>query len=390
MAADAQTLPSFAERRCGLAAGSPLAPPLVEQVVHPTGQSNAARAVREQIAQVARFNTTVLVLGESGTGKEVVARQVHTLSNRAAGPFVPVNCGAIPPELLESELFGHERGAFTGAITSRQGRFEIAQGGTLFLDEIGELSLHMQVKLLRVLQQRTFERVGSSETREADVRIIAATNRDLEERIRAGQFREDLFFRLNVFPIQVPALRERAQDLPSLVEHFHSQLELRGHTPVRFQPSALVALGVHAWPGNIRELENLLERLSVMQPGAVFEARDLPVRYRPLPLSEDAGAVDAGFDAEATTELSVPLPPVPQLDDTGARFMLPPTGVCLKSTLADLERDLVVQALARSEGVVSKAARLLRLGRTTLLEKMRKLQLARAEGPADPAGEGRE
>ncbi len=368
--------------------------------MHPTGESNAARAVREQIAQVARFNTTVLILGESGTGKEVVARQIHSLSNRGTGPFVPVNCGAIPPELLESELFGHERGAFTGAITSRQGRFEIAQAGTLFLDEIGEMSLHMQVKLLRVLQQRTFERVGSSETREADVRIIAATNRDLDERIRAGQFREDLFFRLNVFPIQVPALRERAQDLPALVEHFHSQLELRGHVPVRFQSAALAALGNHSWPGNIRELENLLERLSVMQPGALLEARDLPERYRSEvsatiaaqtgPQNDDLCARDASSDAQADTSPARPVEPEPRLDDTGARFMLPPTGVCLKSTLADLERDLVVQALTRSEGVVSKAARLLRLGRTTLLEKMRKLQLVKAENATEPTGDGRE
>ncbi len=356
-------------------------PPLIDLVLHPTGPSNAARAVREQIAQVTRFNTTVLVLGESGTGKEVVARQIHQLSTRANGPFVPVNCGAIPGELLESELFGHERGAFTGAISSRQGRFEIAQGGTLFLDEIGEMSAHMQVKLLRVLQSRSFERVGSSQTQEADVRIIAATHRDLEAEVRAGRFREDLYFRLNVFPIQMPALRERTHDFPALVQSFHQQLGLRGHVPVSFDESALAALTCHAWPGNIRELENLLERLSVMQPGAQFGAHDLPERYRPRGLA--AACIESVIGIPAAAEPSEPAEP-PGFAHPGearARVALPPGGVCLKTLLAELERDLVEQALLRADGVVSRAARLLKLGRTTLLEKMRKLQLIRSDAP---------
>ncbi|HEU4531904.1 MAG TPA: sigma-54 dependent transcriptional regulator [Steroidobacteraceae bacterium] len=368
-------------RRCGAAAGAPLPPPLIDLVQHPTGPSNAARAVREQIAQVARFNTTVLVLGESGTGKEVVARQIHLLSNRTSGPFVPVNCGAIPAELLESELFGHERGAFTGAISSRQGRFEIAQGGTLFLDEIGEMSPHMQVKLLRVLQSRSFERVGSSQTLEADVRIIAATHRDLEGEVRAGRFREDLYFRLNVFPIQMPALRERTHDFPALVQSFHQHLELRGHVPVTFDDSALAALTCHAWPGNIRELENLLERLSVMQPGAQLGAHDLPERYRPLGLAAACIESVTGIPA-APPAIEQPEPEaLAPAREARTRIPLPAGGVCLKTLLAELERDLVEQALLRADGVVSRAARLLKLGRTTLLEKMRKLQLIRPDAP---------
>jgi sigma-54 dependent transcriptional regulator, flagellar regulatory protein len=378
MSAQLHALPEPATRRCGAAAGAPLPPPLIDLVQHPTGPSKAARAVREQIAQVTRFNTTVLVLGESGTGKEVVARQIHQLSHRANGPFVPVNCGAIPAELLESELFGHERGAFTGAISSRQGRFEIAQGGTLFLDEIGEMSAHMQVKLLRVLQSRSYERVGSSQTLEADVRIIAATHRDLETEVREGRFREDLYFRLNVFPIQMPALRERTHDFPALVQSFHQQLELRGHVPVTFDDSAFAALTCHAWPGNIRELENLLERVSVMQPGARLAAHDLPERYRPQGLA--AACIESVTGIPAAPE-----PAQPEAEahprETRARVALPAGGVCLKSLLAELERDLVEQALVRADGVVSRAARLLKLGRTTLLEKMRKLQLIRSDAP---------
>lgn len=327
------------------------------QVRFPAGSSPAARAVRGLIAQVAPFSTTVLILGESGTGKELVAHQLHAASERAQGPFVPVNCGAIPADLLESELFGHERGAFTGAVSARQGRFELAQGGTLFLDEIGEMSPHMQVKLLRVLQQKCFERVGSCQTRAADVRIVAATHRDLEAEVEAGRFRQDLFFRLNVFPIQLPALRERTPDIAALVEDFHTQLELRGHVPVQLAPCALRVLESYEWPGNVRELENLLERLSVMHPGEPLRAANLPERYRQAaaqPQSPQAGSVPVGQTPE---------------------YSLPNEGISLKAVLTDIERQYVEQALARSGGVVSHAARLLGLGRTTLLEKIRKLQL---------------
>jgi sigma-54 specific flagellar transcriptional regulator A len=364
------------------AAAAPPPPSSSDRVQYPTGVSPGARAVREQIAQVARFNTTVLVLGESGTGKELVARQIHALSERAPAPFVPVNCGAIPAELLESELFGHERGAFTGAISARQGRFEIAQGGTLFLDEIGEMSPHMQVKLLRVLQHKSFERVGSNATRTTDARIIAATHRDLEAEVQAGRFREDLFFRLNVFPIQMPALRDRPQDLRALINLFNTQLEVRGHAPVSIGPSALETLGRYEWPGNVRELENLLERLSVTRPGASVTVAELPERYRGEERAAHAAADEAGgaaLDSFQTADLFVAPPTAAavaaDLSTELPRVHLPADGVCLKSVLAEIERQLVQQALTRSDGVVSQAARLLRLGRTTLLEKIRRLNL---------------
>ena len=209
----------------------------------------------------------MLVLGESGTGKEVVSRAIHQRSPRRDGPFVAINCGAIPADLLESELFGHEKGAFTGALTARKGRFEMAEGGTLLLDEIGDMSLPMQVKLLRVLQERSFERVGGNQTIRCNVRVVAATHRDLETRIAEGKFREDLFYRLNVFPIEVPALRERREDLPALVETIAAQLARTGRGEVRFTPEALQALSSYEWPGNVRELTNLVERLAVLHPG---------------------------------------------------------------------------------------------------------------------------
>ncbi len=346
------------ERITGTAAQEPASP------TYPTGPSNIAQIVRRQIAQVARFDTTVLVLGESGTGKELVARQIHSLSARSQGPFLPVNCGAIPPDLLESELFGHERGAFTGAVGTRQGRFELAEGGTLFLDEIGEMSPHMQVKLLRVLQQKTFERVGSCEPRTADVRIVAATHRDLEAEVRAGRFREDLFFRLNVVPITLPALRARIDDLPHLIEGFHTELEMRGHIPARLSSCALQALRAYEWPGNVRELQNLLERLSVMQPGQHVAASQLPERYQGAATGVESLPLPLGCADGASEERR-----------TGFRLDLPEDGIGLKELLTNIERELIQQALARSSGVVSQAARLLGLGRTTLLEKIRKFHL---------------
>ena len=232
----------------------------------PSGASKAMRAVHRLIEQVAPFDTNVLILGESGTGKEMVARHIHELSGRAAHPFVPVNCGAIPADLLESELFGHEKGAFTGALSTRLGRFEFAEGGTLFLDEIGDMSLQMQVKLLRVLQERSFERVGSNKTIRCNVRIIAATHRDLDAAIIAGRFREDLYYRLNVFPLQMPPLRERLDDLPVLIEHL---VQRQGHSAgraIQFDQSAMSCLARNRWPGNVRELANLLERLAILFP----------------------------------------------------------------------------------------------------------------------------
>jgi sigma-54 specific flagellar transcriptional regulator A len=312
----------------------------------PGGHSPAITRVRRLVERVAPFDTSVLVLGESGTGKERVARHVHELSRRADRPFVPVNCGAIPVELLESELFGHEKGAFTGAISTRVGRFEYAEGGTLFLDEIGDMSMTMQVKLLRVLQERSFERVGSNLTRSCDVRIIAATHRNLERLIELGQFREDLYYRLNVFPIQVPALRERTADLPDLIEELGNEMARTRGTRVTLADSALEALGAYAWPGNVRELANLLERLAIMCPDRALEAVELPARY-----------------LNRATEM-----PVPQA--------FPAEGINLKDHLANIEVTIIRTALDAADGTIAKAARLLRLQRTTLVEKLRKYQIA--------------
>ena len=237
----------------------------------PSGPSSAIRAVNALIRKVAQHDSSVLVLGESGTGKEVVARAIHESSPRRNGAFVAVNCGAIPSELLESELFGHEKGAFTGAYASRRGRFEVAEGGTLFLDEIGDMSLPMQVKLLRVLQERVFERVGSHQPIRCDVRIIAATHRNLEDCIARGQFRGDLFYRLNVFPIEMPALRERADDLDTLVREFGAANARAGRPTVELSPAAVAALRSYPWPGNVRELGNLIERLSILNGEQVVE-----------------------------------------------------------------------------------------------------------------------
>jgi sigma-54 specific flagellar transcriptional regulator A len=335
--------------------------PVAVRVTYPTGRTAAVRHVRAQIGQVARFDSTVLISGESGTGKEGVARELHARSSRSKGPFVPVNCGAIPAELLESELFGHEKGAFTGAIATRRGRFELAQGGTLFLDEIAEMSPVMQVKLLRVLQERVFERVGSCDVRESDVRILAATNRRLEDEVASGRFRADLFYRLNVFPIELPALRARLEDLPLLIEDLNLKLTGRGFPGVSFTRAALTELEAHDWPGNVRELENLMERVAVATLGRTADSDDLPFRRRRAEpaleeLREDADSVDVVARAAAI----------------GPRVRLPEQGLNLRQTLATIESELIGQALARADGVVAHAARLLGVGRTTLLEKLRK------------------
>jgi sigma-54 dependent transcriptional regulator, flagellar regulatory protein len=244
------------------------------------GDSIAVRDVRRLIELVAPVDSNVLILGESGTGKEMVAHHIHELSGRAAGPFVAVNCGAIPADLLESELFGHEKGAFTGALNRRIGRFEFARGGTLFLDEIGDMSLPMQVKLLRVLQERTFERVGGNATIQCDVRIVAATHRDLDVAIREGQFREDLYYRLNVFPLSIPPLRERLSDLPHLVEQVLKRHGAARAAALCLSSEAMECLMQYRWPGNVRELSNLLERLSVLCGHRIVRAEDLPDAYR--------------------------------------------------------------------------------------------------------------
>lgn len=337
------------------------------------GRGHAMERVQYLIERVARTDSNVLVLGESGTGKEVVARNIHFQSARANKPFVPVNCGAIPADLLESELFGHEKGAFTGAISARQGRFEAAEGGTLFLDEIGDMSLPMQVKLLRVLQERVFERVGSNRSINADVRIIAATHRDLEAGIRDGVFREDLYYRLNVFPIELPPLRERREDIPFLVEELSARIGREKGINVRVSRDALAVLAGYPWPGNVRELANVIERMAIMHGDSPIGAGDLPQRLR-----QAAGGPADGADADC----DLPLPAfVPLLDGVAAR--LPAAGINLKDYLEDLERNYIVQALGEANDVVAHAAELLNMRRTTLVEKMRKYGLQRAGTASD-------
>ena len=329
------------------------------------GSSSGICHVRELIKQVAESDATVLITGESGSGKEVVARHVHQQSKRVNGPFVPVNCGAIPGELLESELFGHEKGAFTGAINTRQGRFELAKGGTLFLDEIGDMPLAMQVKLLRVLQERTFERVGSNKTIDADVRIIAATHCNLEKAIEKNEFREDLFYRINVFPIEMPALRERIEDIPLLINDYISRLEKEGKGTLRLMPSAIMALCQYPWPGNIRELVNLLERLTILYPFGVIDYYDLPKKFRQHDERFSENMVTNNAQNNKTT-----LVDEKQINENG---------IDLKKYLQDIEINLIQKALQKTNGIVAKAADLLQMRRTTLVEKMRKLGLSREE-----------
>jgi sigma-54 dependent transcriptional regulator, flagellar regulatory protein len=370
----------------------------------PTGVSRAISDVISLIRMVSGYDSTVLILGESGTGKEIAARAIHDLSPRCQRPFVAVNCGAIPSELLESELFGHEKGAFTGAVAARKGRFEIADGGTLFLDEIGDMSPTMQVKVLRVLQERVFERVGSHSQVRCNVRIIAATHRNLENSITQGTFREDLFHRLNVFPIEMPAVRTRVEDLPLLIRDFVAQNIAAGRGHVELSPLSLAALSLHSWPGNVRELSNLIERLSIVCADRVVHVGDLPAKYRP---PEWNAVTDPPHISCAGQQLQVATAPallfgdeaVPELLSAGALLAtpdaaplpaphaeahhftmdataLPTHGIDLRAHLAEIERRLIEQALKRTNATVAHAARLLGLRRTTLVEKLRKFGLA--------------
>ena len=336
------------------------------------GNSRAIRQVRSLIEQVAKSDATVLILGESGTGKEVVARNLHYHSSRRSKPFVPINCGAIPGELLESELFGHEKGAFTGAISARQGRFEMAEGGTLFLDEIGDMPMPMQVKLLRVLQERTFERVGGTKLINADVRIVAATHRNLEEMIKAGKFREDLYYRLQVFPIEMPPLHARMDDIPLLINELIARLEHENRGSVRFTPSAVMALCQYKWPGNVRELSNLIERMVIMHPYGVVDVQDLPEKFRP------AGSTMQQPETE-TPSFDPHLAPMEPIVST----RLPREGIDLKEHISNLECSLIKQALDEAGGVVAHAAKRLNMRRTTLVEKLRKYGLQRSESMSE-------
>jgi sigma-54 specific flagellar transcriptional regulator A len=327
------------------------------------GRSPGICEVRSLIERVAPTEATVMILGETGTGKEVVARNIHYFSQRRGKPFVAINCGAIPPDLLESELFGHEKGSFTGAVTARKGRFELAHGGTLFLDEVGDMALDMQVKLLRVLQEHSFDRIGGTSSIEADVRIVAATHRDLEAMIEAGTFREDLFYRLNVVPIEMPPLRERREDIPLLFSELNARLSGRGLAAKGVSDAALRAMFAYDWPGNVRELANLVERCSILAPGCDIEVGDLPKRIKALA----PAAIEEPQPAEPGTS------DILDLGLNSVDF----ERIELKGLLELLETRLIRQALDKSDGVVAQAAERLGLRRTTLVEKIRKFGIER-------------
>lgn len=320
------------------------------------GFSAAIKSVQRLVEQVANTPATALILGESGTGKELVARVIHNLSDRADAPFVPVNCVAIPLELLESELFGHEKGSFTGAVATREGKFELAAGGTLFLDEIGDMPMSMQAKLLRVLQERTFERVGSNKAIQADVRILAATHKNLETCIAEGTFREDLYYRLNVFPIELPPLRKRTEDIRLLMEHFIEKHKKETGNFVTLSPEVLAFLEHYHWPGNVRELCNLVERLLILHPNKCVSVDDLPGQLFRQPALKNENNLTALITAELVNEDK-------QFD--------------LKNHLEKLEFSFISEALESCEGVVARAAKRLGLRRTTLVEKLRKYGIER-------------
>ncbi|MDW7712553.1 MAG: sigma 54-interacting transcriptional regulator, partial [Deferrisomatales bacterium] len=319
------------------------------------GTSPLMLAVYEQVHLVAKSRATVLITGESGTGKELVAKAIHFNSDRAQKPYVRLSCASLPPTLLESELFGHERGAFTGAVARKPGRFELADGGTIFLDEVGEIPLELQVKLLRVLQERELERLGGRETLRVDVRVVAATNRELAREVREGRFREDLYYRLNVVPLHLPPLRERREDVPLLAHHFLRRFSEENRKPFEgISPEALELLVRHDWPGNVRELENTVERAVVLARGPLILPQDLPGF-----LAESAPARGEG----------------PRLEDAVARvaadlFEEPPPEGVYRAVVGRVERVLLDHALARSGGVRLQAARLLGINRNTLYAKL--------------------
>lgn len=317
------------------------------------GASHAIKRIYELIQKVSNSDSTVLIFGESGTGKELIAKSIHYSSSRASKPFIPVNCGAIPTELLESELFGHEKGAFTGASALRVGRFELADGGTILLDEIGEMQPILQVKLLRVLQERAFERIGGVRTVNVDVRIIAATNQNLEDAVKEGRFREDLYYRLNVIPFKVPPLRERKEDIPILCKFFTDKHASRlGKNPLHFTEDALNKLVNYDWPGNVRELENTIERLLVLKDDDSVILYDLPDKM--------------------TGRISPGVPEIEKDDDINP-FV---TGIDLNAAIEEYEKRLMLHALKLHNDVKSQAAKYLNINRTTLIEKMKRLGLS--------------
>jgi len=361
--------------------------------------SRLMRDVYQLVERVAPLGSTVYIQGPSGSGKEIIARSIHLLSGRNGGPFVPVNCGAIPRELLESELFGYEKGAFTGAAKERQGLMEVANGGTLFLDEIGDMPLDMQVKLLRLLEERTFTRVGGSKPIKVNVRFVCATHRDLTQMIRDEKFREDLFYRINVFPIFLPPLKDRADDIPRLIALIKERFEIQGFPPSpRLTPCGIEALQAFPWPGNIRELRNVLERAGALYPDQQINGQLINNLLRPF------GAIDRHVEEEAiwsaVAELSEPISfedLSPDVSDEirstvssngeqssseiyNVRQILNGSDVFnLKDYIAQLEIEFIKTALKDSDGSVSAAARMLGFQRTTLIEKMKKFSIIRNE-----------
>ena len=361
------------------------------------GQSTSLAEVFKVLGKVAPTDSTVLVTGESGTGKELLVRALHANSRRADKPFVPINCGAIPKELLESELFGHEKGAFTHAIRSRPGRFEMADGGTIFLDEIGEMELSLQVKILRVLQEKEIERVGGTGCKKVDVRIVAATNRDLEAEVAAGRFREDLYYRLNVIPLHLPPLRQRGNDVLLLARHFLNHFcAKKDRHPMQLDDTTRRILAAYAWPGNVRELENFMERLSILVDGDIVCTDDLPHKILDhvgdislLPPVEEVtpeGETQPQAVQEVPEQNAAAAPAITPVSEGVVVAVAAPSGVFvwpnlgvlaehglnLKDFLDTVEGRLIDEALAKAEGVKNQAAELLGIKRTTLIEKLKK------------------
>lgn len=336
------------------------------------GESKPIREVFEVIEKAAPADSTVMIFGESGTGKEMIARALHANSLRADKPFVAVNCAAIPHELLESELFGYEKGAFTGAVNARIGRMELASEGTIFLDEIGDMPLTLQVKLLRVLSEREIDRIGGSKSIRINVRVVAATHRNLEQAVQNGKFREDLYYRLNIIPVFIPPLRERRSDIPLLVCYFLRKFNgARGGVEKTISKEALAILMDYEWPGNIRELANFIERMVVLSPGPVITPRDLPEKvFGETPREKWAPLEDPKLDESPAQALQKSLKKTYSMS-------LPDEGMNLKSAVEDFERGLILEALGKTDWVKNKAAGLLGLNRTTLVEKLKKMNIRR-------------
>jgi transcriptional regulator with GAF, ATPase, and Fis domain len=339
------------------------------------GISAEMLSIFNTIRKVALTDSTVLVTGESGTGKELVANAIHENSNRKNGPFIPVNCAAIPNELIESELFGHEKGAFTSAIKTRIGRFELANNGVIFLDEIGDLNPTLQVKLLRVLQNRQIERVGGQKTININIRIIAATNVDMEKAVKEGKFREDLYYRLNVIPIHIPPLRERKDDIPLLSDYFLSKYQsyINGNGngnkgSLSLSKEVMDCFAGYEWPGNVRELENIIERTVVLANGIQIKKEDLPEKL-----------VKNNFICNNRKNIVDEDPRVALMkqedNDFNTQFILPEQGLCLSDTVQEFEKNLILQALKKTANIKNRAAKLLQMNRTTLIEKMKKLNI---------------